>query len=59
MLYSIDINTLTGSILKKEKILALQYTVYDGITCRAPISNIEIETVGSVGQARCTYQALV
>ena len=57
MLYSIDINTLTGSITANEKILALCIN-YDVIR-RDPISNVGIESVGSTGQGGFTNQALV
>ena len=49
MMYSIDINdihTITGSI-------------YDGITRRASVSNVGIESVCLAGQAGFTYQVLV
>ena len=32
---------------------------YDSITRSAPISNVEIESIGLAGQAGFTYQALV
>ena len=53
MQHDADINTSTGSISTKEKILALN--IYDDVTQRALVSDLEIESVGSVGQAGFTY----
>ena len=50
MLYSININTLTGSILATEKFLF--YSIHDDSVARSvPTSNVGIENVDSTGQA--------
>ena len=52
-----DIDTITGSISPKEKILL--YSIYNGVARRAPISNVGIEVIGSAGKAGSSYQAVV
>ena len=47
---------LTRSISAKKPLL---YSTYDGVAHRAPINNVEIESVGSAGQAGSSYEALV
>ena len=56
MLCNVDINTLIGNKSEKK---SLRYSTYDGVACRAPISNVGIENVGLAGQTGYTYQALV
>ena len=58
MLYSIDINSLIGSIPAKEK-KSLLYSTCAGIVFSVPISNVGIENAGSAGQVFFIYWALV